>query len=234
MERLYVSEVFSSVQGEGGLTGVPSVFVRLSGCNLRCVWCDTPYASWEPEGEHHALDALVAQILHEGISHVVITGGEPLIQPGVVPLTQRLAEAGCHITIETAGTVDAAVHADLFSISPKLADSTPTEPAAWAARHDRTRLNPAVVARMVRDHTHQLKFVVGDDTDFAPIDQFLADVAQHLGRPVAPHNVLLMPRGRDIATLDRHLARIVPHAIARGFRVTDRLHVRLFGDTRGT
>ena len=232
--RLYVTEQFVSVQGEGTLTGVPSTFVRLGGCNLRCSWCDTPYSSWKPEGEHIPLDALADDIARQGPRHVVLTGGEPMLQAGAVPLTEQLAARGFHITVETAGTVDAPLRMDLASISPKLSDSTPTEPAAWARRHEATRSRPAVVARLVRDHEHQIKFVVGEDTDFGEIEQFIASVEAELGAPMAPEHILLMPRGRDPDTLNANLGRAVPEAVARGWRITDRLHVRLFGDTRGT
>src|SRR5450631_3348586 len=97
-----ISEIFYSVQGEGMLVGTPSTFVRISGCNLRCTWCDTPYASWQPEGDELSLDRIL-----DGLTgtHVVVTGGEPMLFPDVVPLTQRMKERGQHITIETAGTV---------------------------------------------------------------------------------------------------------------------------------
>ena len=123
--RLYVTEQFVSVQGEGTLTGVPSTFVRLGGCNLRCSWCDTPYSSWKPEGEHVDLDVLVDQIAGEAPRHVVLTGGEPMLQAGAVPLTRALSARGFHITVETAGTVDAPLHIDLASLSPKMSDSAP-------------------------------------------------------------------------------------------------------------
>src|SRR5688572_24617647 len=105
-----VSELFYSIQGEGKLVGVPSVFVRASGCNLRCTWCDTPYASWDPEGEEVAVDEIVRRIaaLGEGGAtgkHVVVTGGEPMIMQDVVALCDALKERGHHITIETAATV---------------------------------------------------------------------------------------------------------------------------------
>ena len=232
--RLYVTEQFVSVQGEGTLTGVPSTFVRLGGCNLRCSWCDTPYSSWKPEGEHIDLDVLVEQIAGESPRHVVLTGGEPMLQAGAVPLTRALSARGFHITVETAGTVDAPLHIDLASISPKMSDSTPSAPSAWVTRHEATRSRPAVVARLVRDHPHQLKFVVGDNTDFAELERFVAAVEAELGAAIAPEHILLMPRGRDPRTLDENLARAIPEAMARGWRITDRLHVRLFGDTRGT
>ena len=232
--RLFVTERFVSVQGEGSLTGVPSTFVRLGGCNLRCSWCDTPYSSWTPEGEHIEVDALVARVVADGPRHVVLTGGEPMLQPGAVQFTERLAAQGFHVTVETAGTVDAPLHIDLASISPKMSDSTPAAPAAWVRRHEATRSRPDVVARLVRDHAHQIKFVVGEDTDFAELAEFVSAVEAELGDRIEPDAILLMPRGRDPETLDRNLQRCVPEAISRGWRITDRLHVRLFGDARGT
>src|SRR5215204_1642191 len=99
-----ISEIFHSVQGEGKLTGVPSVFVRASGCNLRCVWCDTPYASWTPEGEDIPVEQIVRPVREFGAAYVVVTGGEPMIMPDIVQLCDALHAAGLHITIETAAT----------------------------------------------------------------------------------------------------------------------------------
>src|SRR6478752_7603525 len=100
-----LSELFYSIQGEGKLVGMPSVFVRASGCNLRCTWCDTPYASWEPEGEEMEVGSIVEKVQEFGRRHVVLTGGEPMIMPDVVELCDRLKEKDHHITIETAATV---------------------------------------------------------------------------------------------------------------------------------
>src|SRR6201991_1715812 len=101
-----ISEIFYSVQGEGKLTGVPSVFVRASGCNLRCTWCDTPYASWAPEGEDVPIERIVERIrAFPAARHVVLTGGEPMIMPDIEPLCDALKSAGYHITMETAATV---------------------------------------------------------------------------------------------------------------------------------
>lgn len=120
-----ISEIFYSVQGEGSLLGVPSVFVRTSGCNLRCSWCDTPYTSWHPEGEMLSAAEVLKTVRNYGSSHVVVTGGEPMIVPEMPALTEALRAQGLHITIETAGTVDAPVACDLMSISPKLSNSVP-------------------------------------------------------------------------------------------------------------
>src|SRR5438552_11309707 len=120
-----VAEIFYSIQGEGKLTGVPSVFIRTSGCNLRCVWCDTPYASWNPEGENLSADEIIQKAIAFGARHTVITGGEPMIMPEIRALCAGLKEAGRHVTIETAATVFEHVQVDLASLSPKLSNSTP-------------------------------------------------------------------------------------------------------------
>jgi len=139
---LPISETFVSLQGEGKLVGVPSWFVRLSGCNLRCVWCDTPYASWEARGVRLGVDDLIEEgrgVVARGVRHLVLTGGEPMLFDGIVELTRRVrGELGMHITVETAGTVyrrlvggddvgteDGGVVCDLLSVSPKLRSSTP-------------------------------------------------------------------------------------------------------------
>src|SRR5437868_469678 len=103
--RMKVAEIFYSLQGEGSLVGVPSVFVRTSGCNLRCGWCDTPYTSWKPEGDELSLDEIMQRVGSFAARHVVVTGGEPMIAPEIAALTERLRGNGLHITIETAGTV---------------------------------------------------------------------------------------------------------------------------------
>src|ERR1041385_6410009 len=119
-----IAELFHSIQGEGILAGVPSVFVRVSGCNLRCTWCDTPYTSWAPEGREMTIAEIVAETQAFGASHAVVTGGEPMLFEDTVELTRELKTLGLHITIETAGKVDQPVVFDLMSISPKLANST--------------------------------------------------------------------------------------------------------------
>src|SRR4051812_46000921 len=138
-----ISELFYSIQGEGKLVGVPSVFVRASGCNLRCTWCDTPYASWDPEGDDVSVDEIVRRVRAYGAKHVVATGGEPMIMPDVEALCAALKDGGHHITIETAATVWRPVKLDLASLSPKLSNSTPwqREGGRFAQVHEKQRLN---------------------------------------------------------------------------------------------
>src|SRR5689334_16567065 len=148
---LKIAELFYSIQGEGSLVGVPSVFIRTSGCNLRCVWCDTPYTSWQPEGEDFTIQQIVNSVKEFGGRHAVVTGGEPMIAPEIVSLTEELQRMGLHITIETAGTVYQPVQCNLMSISPKLRNSVPQlrDGGRWAAQHDRLRYQPEILKRLM-------------------------------------------------------------------------------------
>ena len=230
MNRLRIAEVFTSVQGEGLWTGVPSTFVRVSGCNLRCRWCDTPYASWIPEGPVRDVEDVAAEVLASRVEHVVVTGGEPMLFPGVADLVSMLHLEGRTVTIETAGTVWLGTECDLMSISPKLANSTPE--GRWRATHERKRLELDVLDRLTQRFDHQLKFVVDPDSglaDLAEVQSLLARLPGH-----RPDRVFLMPEGTDAATLRRRTAILEPEAARRGWRVSPRLHIELFGDTRGT
>lgn len=228
---LMISEIFASVQGEGSLVGVPSVFVRTSGCNLRCVWCDTPYTSWHPEGASLTIPEIVDRVrVYAGCHHVVLTGGEPMLSPRLPALSEALHRLGYHITVETAGTVDSPVYADLFSISPKLSGSTPGASAGpWSERHERARWRPEVIGALMARGDYQLKFVVSKEEDLAEVETGLAALPAH-----PPHKVLLMPEGISTAQLDGRQAWIVKACVDRGWRFCDRLHVRLFGHQRGT
>ena len=220
-----IAELFYSLQGEGSLLGVPSVFVRTTGCNLRCSWCDTPYTSWNPEGDEIPLDDLIARVLAYPARHAVLTGGEPMIQPQLVPLSQALRQAGWHITIETAGTVDAPVACDLMSISPKLANSTPT--GDWAIRHEATRLNLPVLRTLMAKCAYQFKFVVAQPSDLTEIRSLTDSLA------IAPADVILMPEGTSADLLRDRARWIAPLCLEHGFRFSPRLHVDLWGNQRG-
>ena len=222
-----VAEIFFSVQGEGGLVGTPSVFVRLSGCNLRCVWCDTPYASWRPEGRKLSVETVLAEVQGFQARHVVLTGGEPMIVPEIVPLPAELHRLGYHITIETAGTIWAPVACDLMSISPKLANSTPREPRGWAARHERLRIQPEVLRRLMAGYSYQLKFVVVRRSDLAEIKGLVEALAADPGR------VILMPEGIRAVTLRRRGLWLVEICKQEGYRFSPRLHIDLYGHRRG-
>jgi 7-carboxy-7-deazaguanine synthase len=231
---MLIAEIFYSVQGEGELTGVPSVFIRTSGCNLRCAWCDTPYASWQPEGRNLSLTEILAEMQRYPARHCVLTGGEPMIARELPALAAALRERGYHITIETAGTVPPdGIACDLASLSPKLANSTPTESeagAAWVERHEKTRLQPTVLAEWIARYDYQFKFVVAGRQDYAEVEAVLHSV----GVDIPPARVHLMPEGTDAATLIARREELLPLCLEKGHRFCDRLHIHLFGNTRGT
>ena len=227
-----ISELFYSIQGEGKLVGAPSVFVRASGCNLRCTWCDTPYASWEPEGDDLPVGEIVRRVLAHGARHVVVTGGEPMIMPDVVELCDALNANGCHVTMETAATVYKPVKIDLASLSPKLSNSTPRdrEGGRFAAAHERQRINVPVIQQFIDSSpSFQLKFVASGDADVGEINMLLARL-----RGWEPSDVLLMPEGTDQATLDGRTDWLTEVCKRTGFRFCPRLHIALYGNTRGT
>ena len=220
-----IAELFYSLQGEGSLVGVPSVFIRTSGCNLRCSWCDTPYTSWQPEGTEIDLDRIVDEVQAHPARHVVITGGEPMIQPEMVPLTGRLRALGLHITIETAGTVFQPVACDLMSISPKLSNSTPG--GSFAEPHDRLRIQPAVLQELMARYEYQLKFVVEKPADVAEIRALL----EALDAP--RERVILMPEGTEHARLVERGQWLAEICKEEGLRFSPRLHIDLWGSRRG-
>jgi len=223
--ELKIAELFYSLQGEGALIGVPSVFIRTSGCNLRCAWCDTPYTSWSPEGADLSLDQIVNEVKAHPARHVVVTGGEPMIQPEMIPLTERLRGLGLHITVETAGTVFRPVACDLMSISPKLSNSTPN--GEWAAQHDRLRIQPGILRQLMERYDYQLKFVIEKPADLEEVRGLIEAL------PADPRRIVLMPEGTDRDTLRERSVWLAEIAKAEGYRFTPRLHVELWGNQRG-
>ena len=217
-----IAEIFYSVQGEGMLVGVPSVFVRTSGCNLRCAWCDTPYTSWQPEGDERSIESIAQDVEQHGASHVVVTGGEPMIAPGIAELSRRLAG---HLTIETAGTVDAEVRCDLMSISPKLANSTPE--GRWAAQHERLRHQPEVLKSLMRRFPYQLKFVIAKAEDIAEVHAIVNETSADRDC------VVLMPEGIEPQVLAERARWLIEICKQEGFRFSPRLQIDLWGNRRG-
>lgn len=226
-----IAEIFYSIQGEGLLAGQPSVFIRTSGCNLRCRWCDTPYTSWHPEGEDMTVEAIMTAIDPYPSRYAVVTGGEPMIARGIGPLTQALKTRGYHVTIETAATVYTPVACDLASLSPKLANSTPwrEEGGKYAERHERLRLHIDVIRTFMDRHPYQLKFVMESEQDMSEIDKLLGRLG-HVERD----QVLLMPEGRTACAVRDKMRWMADVCKSRGFRLCPRLHIELYGNTRGT
>ena len=227
-----IAEIFHSIQGEGLLAGVPSIFIRTSGCNLRCHWCDTPYASWKPEGPEMSVEEILKKLTEWNCDHVVLTGGEPMIAPDLPELAAVLKKQNKHITIETAGTIlPNGVPCDLASLSPKLSNSTPSpeRDPAWAKKHEATRLQPEVISEWIRNYPFQLKFVVSSENDLVEIKNLISCLP-----PVPSDRILLMPEGIDVKTLAARSPWLVDICKREGFRFCPRLQIELFGHKRGT
>ncbi|WP_425397701.1 7-carboxy-7-deazaguanine synthase QueE [Aeoliella sp.] len=226
-----IAEIYKSTQGEGLLTGMPSVFVRTSGCNLRCWYCDTPFASWMPEGIDLGVDEIIAQVDEWDCPHVVLTGGEPMLFAELIPLCEELRRRGRHVTIETAGTLFLPLECDLMSVSPKFASSAPNrqEHHRWHHRHNETRHRPDIVRELIDQHTYQLKFVVDTPDDLTEVDEYLAELG-----PVEGDRVLLMPQGTEQPELDRRETWLRPYCQEQGYVFCPRKQIEWYGGVRGT
>ncbi len=226
-----VAEIFQSKQGEGLLTGTLSVFLRVSGCNLRCSFCDTPYASWDPEGENRTPREILDHMLRYDCRHAILTGGEPMLFAELATICAGLRTAGRHITIETAGTCHQSLACDLMSISPKLSNSTPDDRFGpqWRQKHERTRHAPDVIRRLVAEYAYQIKFVIGQPQDCDEMQRYLDEFPE-----IRRDRVLLMPQGVAQDELDRIGAWLQPYCRQHGFHFCPRRHIEWYGMTRGT
>ena len=202
------------------------MFVRTSGCNLRCSWCDSAYTSWEPEGETENVEKIIEKVEEYDTDHVVLTGGEPLLQPDFDELCGALDQ---HKTVETNATVYRDVDADLVSMSPKLSNSTPTDAGKWEEIHEKERLDFDVIESYISSHDYQLKFVVADRADLDEIEEILASLADY-----DRSRVLLMPEGVDRETLRERGEWLAEVCKERGFRYSPRLQIHIYGNQRGT
>ncbi|MFD4479867.1 7-carboxy-7-deazaguanine synthase QueE [Streptomyces sp. NPDC058471] len=216
-----------TLQGEGPNVGEPSAFIRLSRCNLKCGYCDTPYTwDWErydprKESQRVSVTDLGDWALGCPEESIFITGGETLLQQrALLPLVLRLREAGRQVEIETNGTylptpelVASGVH---FNVSPKLASSSMPE---------RLRIRPAALAALAAAPSKVFKFVACGPQDLPEIDTL---VEQHGLTPV-----MVMPEGRTEEAILQGMRELTPHLLKRGYRLGTRLHVLLWGDERG-
>ena len=215
---LRVSEVFSSIQGEGASLGRPSVFVRLQGCAVGCAWCDTKY-SWDPgRGRETTLDALLAEVKAAGPENVVVTGGEPLEHPAFADLIAGIKSLGLRVEVETAGTeIPPTVPVDQWNVSLKLAHS------GVAAER---RLRPEAI-RGFRDLGAWFKFVVGDERD---LDEVLALQAEFA---IPSARILLMPLGMRREEQQARMPEVAAWCRRHGFGFSPRLHILIWGPKRG-
>jgi 7-carboxy-7-deazaguanine synthase len=231
-------EVFASLQGEGPSQGKPCAFVRLSRCNLACVWCDTAY-TWRFEGDNRphrsqltyerkanqlalSEDDVAQRIAALGQPRLVVTGGEPLLQaPALARMLALLP--GIRVEIETNGTVAPPAALDpqvaQYNVSPKLAHSG--NPADLA-------LPPERLAAWAAEPRAAFKFVIAQPAD---VEEVLA-LAERYAIP--RERIWLMAEGVDAAALDAREAWLAPLCLEHGFAMSPRLHIRLYGDTRGT
>jgi 7-carboxy-7-deazaguanine synthase len=200
-----------------------------------------------------SVDELVGSAIASGAGHVVLTGGEPLVQRDVSDLTRAIRRAGLHLTIETAGVIepDAGLECDLLSVSPKTSSSDPEGP--WRERHRRRRsaLGP-LISLLARFPDHQIKLVIQQRSDIDDVLALLEQLEAALGRgpgapaegsgpgsgrggsrAISPHRVLLMPEGRDVAQVEQRGPMVAALCLEHGFRYTPRLHLDLFGGGRG-
>lgn len=225
---MIVNELFYSLQGEGSLAGMPSVFVRLAGCPLRCKWCDTKYAQPMSAGEEMSGEQIIEKIASYPTRYVVITGGEPMTNPELKVLLEMIADDQRHITIETCGIRTIAdLPCDLMSISPKLSNSTPAEPA-HACEHDKMRFDLCALRRLIDNYQYQLKFVVDGPEDLDEIAECLEKLEN-----VNPDKIFLMPQATtsgELLAKSKMLARVCERT---GFALSQRLQVLLWDNEKG-
>ena len=226
-----IAEIYKSIQGEGLLTGRESIFVRASGCNLRCWFCDTKYASWNPVGSDFSVDSIVKQILIHDCKNVVITGGEPMLFSELVPICDQLSANNVHITIETAGTLYLDVKCNLMSISPKLGNSAPPldQNHKWHARHEKTRHQPDVVMKLIKNYSYQFKFVIDAPSDVAEVEQYLSEFPA-----IDKERVLLMPQATSAKEMDESEIWMKSICDEKGFMYCPRMQISWFGLKQGT
>ena len=225
---MVINEIFYSLQGEGFLAGVPSVFVRLAGCPLQCRWCDTKYAWGQRAGKDYTIADIVETIQQWPRKFIVITGGEPMINPDLPKLVRHLKTAGKHITIETAGIAYVPeMPCDLMSISPKLSNSVPDNAKASAGHKD-SRLDIAVLQELIDNYEYQLKFVVDSQDDLPEIRQTIEKIGT-----VNPEKVMLMPQA---ATKDEFFTKspmVAEMCKQTGFAFSQRLQALLWNNQKG-
>lgn len=234
-----IIEKFNTIQGEGKYLGVPSYFIRTTGCNLRCQWrnkdgsttiCDTPYSSWKPErGEDANLDDLINNISKTKSKHVVITGGEPTLMKDLPYIANGLISNGYHVTVETNGTI---YHPNMekafMSISPKLMSSyAQQEGSREATMHSNNNNFIKPTKQWMKTNDYQLKFVyngVGDQKE-------ISDLVTELGAP--RDKVYLMPQGITEQQFKSVSKELFNYCMKEAYNYSPRMHIDVFGNKRG-
>jgi 7-carboxy-7-deazaguanine synthase len=216
---MIINEIFYSLQGEGLLAGVPSIFIRIAGCSLRCEWCDTKYA-WDPNaGEDLSVAQIIDKVGQWDCRHIVITGGEPMVNPQLPELAATLKKQSRHITIETAGIKFVPdIACDLMSISPKLLNSGINKvPDTFFS-----------LRQLIEHYPYQFKFVVDSPEDLPEIQR----VIDKLG-DIDRGRIMLMPQAKtrkELITKSPMVAELCKQA---GFVFCNRLQIQLWDGHRG-
>ena len=231
--------VFHTIQGEGKYVGYPTTFVRLSRCNLRCAWtnpdgsitkCDTPHTSFEPELEKWDMSKLIWDINSIGEKHVCISGGEPYFQKELPELVNKLHNLGHYVTIESNGTIYRESDADFISLSPKLAASS-SDPEQ-GTKHDRNRLNYDSLEKFIMNHDYQFKFVLNSSQDLREIEDIRTNLLDRTGTDIND-KIWLMPQGITNEQFDSKMKEMADICKERGWKLTDRMHIRIWGQKKG-
>ncbi len=232
--------VFFTIQGEGRFVGQPSVFVRLSTCNLRCEWqnpdsstslCDTAYSSHYPELEEHEIKECIDRVLSFDCPQVVITGGEPFLQEGLADLVEPLVEKGCFVSIETNGSIYQKTKAQFLSISPKLKSSCVSTSEHYD-EHQSLRYNSEVLQQMCTEYDFQLKYVINTKDDLHEVASQVVDFKKWTDKDV-DSRVYLMPQALTKAQLEERSEWLIEECKKTNWNFCDRLHIRIWGPKRG-
>lgn len=224
---MIVNELFYSLQGEGKLAGVPSVFVRLAGCPLRCRWCDTKYAWNADAGQSMTVEQILEQIARYPTRYVVITGGEPLVHEGISGLIRAIHEKEYHVTVETAGIEYLAdLPIDLMSISPKLSNILPL--FDYGSDQNTPPANPDLISKFIKSYQYQLKFVVESPRDLSEIAQFIDKVVN-----IDPYRIYLMPQASTTVDYLEKSRWLAEYCLQTGFLFSPRLHIMLWNAKQG-
>jgi 7-carboxy-7-deazaguanine synthase len=225
---MIINEIFYSLQGEGLLAGVPSIFIRLAGCPLRCKWCDTKYALSGTAGQQYSITEITRQLQSRPCNNIVITGGEPMINPELSELVRQLKALDKHITIETSGIQYIPdLQCDLMSISPKLSNSVEEVESYGTVVRGRD-LNMAILTKLIDSYDYQLKFVVDSPNDLDEIGQTVEEL-----KNVDIRKVMLMPQAVTPEELIQKSPMVADLCKRTGFTFCQRLHVLLWGNEKG-
>jgi len=223
---MIINEIFYSLQGEGSLLGVPSVFVRVAGCPLRCKWCDTKYAWDKSAGEEMSIEAIAEKVLAFEVRHVVVTGGEPLVNDELISLIDAIDDPSLHITIETSGIeYVGGLKCDLMSISPKLSNSVEADSGE---KPEVEPLNINAMQRLIDEYDYQIKFVVDSPDDLDEIAGVIAKLEN-----INPYKIMLMPQASTKVEYVKKLPMVAEIAKNTGFALSPRLQVELWGNSKG-